>query len=50
MAEKIFEAGQWALFGGNGQPWEFIVVNNQETKNEMSEAWAEIKPEGDAIK
>ncbi len=47
--EKILEAGRWAMSGGNGQPWEFIVVKNQETKDEMARAWAEIRPESDVI-
>jgi len=47
--QKILEAGRWAMSGGNGQPWEFIVVKSQETKNEMATTWAEIKPESDAI-
>ncbi|MBI4332574.1 MAG: nitroreductase family protein, partial [Chloroflexi bacterium] len=26
--EKILEAGRWAMSGANGQPWEFIVIND----------------------
>jgi nitroreductase len=36
---KILEAGRWAMSGGNGQPWEFIVVKDQERKNEIAAAW-----------
>ncbi|MFC2014349.1 nitroreductase family protein, partial [Chloroflexota bacterium] len=35
---KILEAARWAMSGANGQPWEFIVVTNQDTKNKISEA------------
>ena len=27
--EKILEAARWAMSGGNGQPWEFIVVKDK---------------------
>ncbi|MDP2744650.1 MAG: nitroreductase family protein [Dehalococcoidia bacterium] len=30
--EKILEAGRWAMSGGNGQPWEFLVVTDRVTK------------------
>lgn len=33
--EKILEAGRWAMSGGNGQPWEFIVVKNRGTIEEI---------------
>lgn len=36
--EKILEAGRWAMSGSNAQPWEFIVVTNQDTKNKLAEA------------
>lgn len=37
--EKILEAGRWAMSGSNAQPWEYIVVKNQETKNRLAELW-----------
>lgn len=36
---KILEAGRWAQSGSNAQPWEYIVVKNQETKNKLAELW-----------
>lgn len=45
LVEKILEAGRWAMSGGNGQPWEFIVVKNQKTKDEMARTWAELRKE-----
>ena len=35
---KILEAARWAMSGGNAQPWEFIVVKDQETKNLIGRA------------
>jgi nitroreductase len=35
--EKILEAARWAMSGGNGQPWEFIVIKDQETKKKLGE-------------
>ncbi len=34
--ERIIEAGRWAMSGANAQPWEFIVVKNNETKNRIA--------------
>lgn len=45
LVEKILEAGRWAMSGGNGQPWEFIVVKEQKTKDEMARTWAELREE-----
>lgn len=39
--EKILEAARWAMSGANGQPWEFIVVKDQNTKNKLAEAYTE---------
>src|SRR5512139_284742 len=36
--EKILLAARWAMSGGNGQPWEFIVVRNRRTKNNIAAA------------
>jgi 5,6-dimethylbenzimidazole synthase len=36
---KILEAGRWAQSGSNAQPWEYIVVKNQDTKNKLAEKW-----------
>ncbi|MBI4331369.1 MAG: nitroreductase family protein [Chloroflexi bacterium] len=35
--EKILEAGRWAMSGANGQPWEFIVIRDQKTKDRIAE-------------
>ena len=34
--EKILEAARWAMSGANGQPWEFIVVKDAETRNKIT--------------
>lgn len=36
--ENILEAARWAMSGANGQPWEFIVVKDPETKKRIIEA------------
>jgi len=36
--EKILEAARWAMSGANGQPWEFIVVKDEETKAKIAAA------------
>ena len=43
--EKIMEAGRWAMSGANAQPWEFIVVKDQETKNKIAYASLELRKE-----
>lgn len=37
MIMKILEAGRWAPSGANSQPWEFIVVNQRDTLEKISE-------------
>lgn len=49
FVKKILEAGRWGMSGGNGQPWEFIVVKNQKTKDEMAKTWAELRDESSVI-
>jgi nitroreductase len=39
--EKILEAARWAMSGANGQPWEFVVVTDQETKDKIAEIYVE---------
>lgn len=39
MIEKVIEAGRWAMSGGNGQPWEFVVVKNDKTKQALADAY-----------
>ena len=33
---QIIEAGRWAPSGANSQPWEFIVIRDQTTKDSMA--------------
>jgi len=35
--DKILEAGRWAPTGENYQPWRFIVVRSQETRNKIGD-------------
>ena len=35
VLEKILEAGTWAPSAANNQPWEFIVVTNDEIKKNI---------------
>ena len=37
--EKVIEAARWAPSGANSQPWEFIVIRDQATKDKMA-VWA----------
>ena len=46
---KILEAGRWAMSGGNGQPWEFIVVRDQQTRDRIADASMEHRFEQLAI-
>src|SRR5258706_6810178 len=38
---QILEVGCWAMSGGNGQPWDFIVVRNTDTKKALFRAYIE---------
>jgi nitroreductase len=49
FVEEILEAGRWGMSGGNGQPWEFIVVKHQKTKDEMARTWNELRDEVNVI-
>jgi 5,6-dimethylbenzimidazole synthase len=37
LIEGIIEAGRWAPSGANTQPWEFVVVKDQETRSRICE-------------
>ena len=39
VIDKVIEAARWAPSGANSQPWEFIVVRDQATKDQMA-VWA----------
>lgn len=43
--ENILEAARWAMSGGNGQPWEFVVVTKPEIKKKLWEAYLEMNRE-----
>jgi nitroreductase len=36
--EKLIEAARWAPSAGNVQPWAFVVVNSQKTKQDLAMA------------
>jgi nitroreductase len=37
LMRTILDCARWAPSGGNGQPWEFIVVRNKETRHEIAD-------------
>lgn len=37
LIETLLEAGRWAPSAGNSQPWEFIVIRDQETREKIVE-------------
>jgi nitroreductase len=39
--DKILEIARWAMSGANSQPWEFVVVTDQETKKQLRDAYSE---------
>ena len=39
--EKILEAARWAQSGANAQPWEFIVVKDEETRHKIADIYTE---------
>jgi nitroreductase len=39
VVAQVIEAARWAPSGANSQPWEFIVIRDQETKDQMA-SWA----------
>ncbi|UCG64207.1 MAG: nitroreductase family protein [Deltaproteobacteria bacterium] len=40
LINKILEAARWAMSGANGQPWEFIVIKDPETKKKIGDLYA----------
>ncbi|HQP92203.1 MAG TPA: nitroreductase family protein [Candidatus Omnitrophota bacterium] len=34
--KKILEAGRWAPSGLNNQPWRYLIIKDQDTKNSLS--------------
>ena len=39
--EKIIDAARWAQSGANAQPWEFIVIKDKKTKDEIVRLYQE---------
>jgi nitroreductase len=39
IVDKVIEVARWAPSGANSQPWEFIVIRDQATKDKMA-VWA----------
>lgn len=37
LIRKILECARWAPSGGNGQPWEFIVIRDEKTRNHIAD-------------
>jgi nitroreductase len=42
FVKRIIEAGRWAMSGANSQPWEFIVVRDENVKRELFEAYRDV--------
>ncbi len=43
--QKILEVARWAPSGANGQPWQFIVIKDQKTKDAIAKAFLQIRME-----
>ncbi len=41
--EKILEAARWAMSGGNGQPWQFVVVKKKETREKLGQIYSDYR-------
>jgi len=39
LMRTILDCARWAPSGGNGQPWEFIVVRNKETRQKIADCY-----------
>lgn len=37
MVQSILDCARWAPSGGNGQPWEFVVVRDQDTRYKIAD-------------
>lgn len=47
--EKILDTARFAPSGANGQPWEFVVITKQETKDKLAEIYVEHGRKGGCI-
>src|SRR5690242_20114832 len=39
VLRAILDCARWAPSGGNGQPWEFIIVRNKETRHRIADCY-----------
>ncbi len=39
MIKTILDCARWAPSGGNGQPWEFIVIRDREMRNKIADIY-----------
>ena len=39
VIETILECARWAPSGGNGQPWEFVIVRDKETRHKIADIY-----------
>ncbi|MCL2149649.1 MAG: nitroreductase family protein [Dehalococcoidia bacterium] len=39
LLEKLLEAARWAMSGANAQPWEFVVVQDANTRTRIVDSW-----------
>ena len=39
--ENMLEAARWAMSGANAQPWEFVVVRDESTRQKIVDSWLE---------
>jgi len=37
IVQKILDCARWAPSGGNGQPWEFIIIRDQKTRHKIGD-------------
>ncbi len=40
---QILEAARWAMSGGNGQTWQYMVIRKQEIKDKLAEIYAHYR-------
>jgi nitroreductase len=47
--ENMLEAARWAMSGANAQPWEFVVVTDEATRQKIVDSWLEPNNEAYVI-
>ena len=47
--ENMLEAARWAMSGANAQPWEFVVVRDESTRQKIVDSWLEPNAEAYVI-